>query len=1206
MSETVIDKETERLNLLYSYEILDTPNEDAYDDIVCLAAHICGTSMAVISFVDAERQWFKSSFGVEIKQTPRDISFCTHAIEQTDIFIVSDALSDSRFSSSPLVNGDPHINFYAGVPLMAPDGLALGTLCVFDSAAKELTSKQLSALRSLANLVINQLALRMSDALSRRILKQREHLFASIPSIMIAVDNKGLITSWNSAAEQVLGVDAQDAVGINFSDCPVDWSLDVNSPAIRNAIANKKTVNLEDVELRTGQGATRLLGVRLSAVSDDEGFLIYGADITSRRQHELAVREAEEDYKRIFENSPDGIFRTTADGKFLSVNPALAKILGYSNAEDLIESVHDIAIDVYEVPERRAELIDQLSTSDLVSGFEFQARRRDGDLVFVSLTARNLWGKDGIRCIEGRVVDLTQRLKYEEALRETNQRLETLVQASPLAIVTTDDSFVIRSWNPAAELIFGWTAAESIGKFLPMLPNRSLKAIEDIRSCLLKGESVIGSDRDAIRKDGKTIQVSVSTSPIMDSNGRMTSTIALVSDITSRKNSELQLALATRKLEDRNWELAEARDAALAAVKAKSEFLANMSHEIRTPMNGVICMLELLVDTALVGEQVFFAKTAKNSAQSLLTVINDILDFSKMEAGKMTIEHVPFAVRETLEDAAQMAAVQAKEKGISFTCELRPLGESDCDDWVLGAPDRLRQIVGNVLTNAVKFTPKGGEVALGAEVISQTPTSVRWIIYALDTGIGVPYDRQSLIFESFTQADGSTTRKYGGTGLGLTICRQLATLMGGEIFVESKPGEGSTFWIDITFEKQSSGSQSKNYQATELERRGLNILLVGSAGRGRDHIARCLANWGHLVAVQNADIDALNNDAIDYDLLILNGDCFEVSRLPDWLQRAEAPIVLVADSDFTAEGRLLGRSVFFVRRPLRQKELIAAITERGNWHQTAPAARTKKDQPIPLMRGTILLAEDNLVNQEVAQCMLERLGYPSDCIDIVTNGEEALAALEQKSYDLILLDIQMPIMDGLETSAAIRKRETSKSYHQPIIAMTAHALPEDAERCLAAGMDDYISKPITMEKLAAIMSRWVPLSAQLAEQTATERIQAGSLLDLNVLGDITGGSALNQTAILKTALQVTPGMLMRCRLMVEMQDCVGIEHWAHTLKGTGQVLGANSYTCMCQELEDVGRSEDFYNAAALLIKLEEQWKLIDAEITDLLKGTSRI
>ncbi len=303
------------------------------------------------------------------------------------------------------------------------------------------------------------------------------------------------------------------------------------------------------------------------------------------------------------------------------------------------------------------------------------------------------------------------------------------------------------------------------------------------------------------RKDGALIHVSVSAAALQDGHGKITGAMAVIADITDRKHAEESLANAARELEERNWQLAEARDAALALAKLRSEFLANMSHETRTPMNGIISMLDLLVGTSLASQQQFFVGTAKTSANALMAVISDILDYSRLDAGKMTVENEPFSLRTTLEDVADLLSQNAAEKGVHLYCELPPVGRSLGNDCLLGAPNFIRQIATNLVGNAIKFTAGGGEVLLGAELIESTSSDAKWRIFVRDTGIGIAPERHQFVFESFAQADGSTTRKYGGTGLGLTICRQLTTLMGGEIGVKSEPGIGSEFWVEISFEK---------------------------------------------------------------------------------------------------------------------------------------------------------------------------------------------------------------------------------------------------------------------------------------------------------------------------------------------------------------------------------------------------------------------
>jgi signal transduction histidine kinase/DNA-binding response OmpR family regulator len=578
------------------------------------------------------------------------------------------------------------------------------------------------------------------------------------------------------------------------------------------------------------------------------------------------------------------------------------------------------------------------------------------------------------------------------------------------------------------------------------------------------------------RKDGTSFPAEFSANPLIE-NDIISGAVVTFSDITEKKKLLEQLTTAKEKAE--------------AASVAKSTFLATMSHEIRTPMNGVIGMTGMLLETQLTADQIEFAEIIRRSGENLLTIINEILDFSKIEAGKLDLEILEFDLRVALEDTAEMLALRADDAGLELICRIDPAVPSH----LKGDPGRLRQIIINLVGNAVKFTSKG-EVVINASLLSDQDGFAAILFEIRDTGIGIPESRLAAIFDPFTQADGSTTRKFGGTGLGLSICKQLTELMGGTFGVDSTEGSGSTFWFSISFEKQAAKSIGVPKSAKLSEHADLTkarILVVDDNATNRKLMATLLKHWGcrFEVAANGAEGLAILLEAVQ------SGDPFRIALLdqamPDMdgmelgrLIKAEPLLkstlmIMVTSLARRGDVAVLDQIGFagYLPKPVRQAQLYGCM-ELVLIRDVDPHYEATQQPHSIITRHTvaesghqgirILLAEDNAINQRVAQHMLRTLGYKTD---VVADGLEALRALELIDYDLVLMDCQMPEMNGFEATVAIRDAGSNVLNHRvPIIAMTANASQEDRNKCIEIGMDDYLSKPVHKEDLAEIIAKW--------------------------------------------------------------------------------------------------------------------------------------
>ncbi len=915
--------------------------------------------------------------------------------------------------------------------------------------------------------------------------------------------------------------------------------------------------------------------------------------VASRTQ-ELSLREAES--RSIIEASPNGLVIVNRQGRIVRVNRAVEELFGYCREELIGEAIRMLFPDGDELS---PDCFEQgLASQAAAGGPSFRdctGRAKDGSPLPLEVGLSPIETVRGTHVLAS-MIDLTERRRADEQMMLVSNRLLLATKAGGIGVWDYDVVNNVLVWDERMYKLYGISPARFSGAYEAWEQGLHPEDRERERDKLqraLRGEGEFNTEfRVVWPDDGSVHYVKANGTVLRDASGAAVRMIGTNWDITAQRRAGEELQVA--------------RDQAEAASRAKSDFLANMSHEIRTPMNGIIGMADLLRATPLRREQREYVDLISRSADSLLAIINDILDFSKIEAGKLGLDSVEFDVRETIGDTLHTLAYRAQGKGLELAYQVH----QEVPERIIGDPGRLRQILINLVGNAIKFTERG-EVVVDVAMESATHDQVSLHVAVQDTGIGIAPEKQSSIFESFTQAESSTTRTYGGTGLGLAISRRLVQLMKGRIWVESEVGKGSIFHFTVVFGKGSGASSGWHSAPETLD--GLPVLVVDDNATNRRILEEVLKSWDMSPVCATNGPEALeilsraSQAGTPFRLVLLDVmmpkmDGIEVSRLIRDLYGNAAPEILHLSSAGRPVSERLGEAAgieaprpgsIILVKPVKPSALLDEITRlfgSATRQEEAVAVTEGGGQAVRPMK--ILLAEDGRVNQMVATKILEDRGHK---VVLAEDGQEAVELHESETepFDAILMDVQMPRLDGYAAASAIRKAERGTGEHIPIVAMTANALKGDREKCLAAGMDDYVAKPVRARELCAVLEKF-------AETVAEVGTAPGA--DLQILNRGKFRESLKDVGLMRELIDIFPeeagAALEKARHALEAGDAEALHRAAHSLKGMIGVYEGQRAREAALQLDKAARAGDVQSSAGLLAVCEREVEALRKELSD--------
>lgn len=1245
--------DVDRLRSLDELQILDSVSEPEFDSLVRVASLVCEVPIALISLVALDRQWFKANIGLPgVSQTDRSLAFCAHTIFQNDIFEVEDALADPRFSDNELVLKEPRIRFYAGATLILSDGAHVGSICVIDRRPRKLDERQREVLRHLALAAVKLLEGRRAlmeerhiTALSKSTVAKLDSTMARLRSSELLLNRTGEVAGvggwrldlatgsieWSNETRRIHGVSADYIPELSKAiEFYAPEARPLIQAAVESALATGTPWDLELPFIRSdGQRIwVRAVGevefefnqpVRLAGAFQDiskQRALVEAmkSENAQRQAAQAELAQAQSDLQTILDHTPALVVYWDRQLRNRFANRASLEWFGRTPEQMRDRHLSDI-VGPAAYADMEARLKSVLAgNSELFEGSIVMASGEQRQALFSYTPDTKSSQIDGVY---GVISDVTQIKQAEAGQAHALRKLQGVLNAaSDFSIIQTNVDGLIELFSPGAERMLGYRAADLVmqstpyplhladevnarGEALSLQYGRKISGF-DVFVIEARDGGSVSRDWTYVRKDGSHLPVNLTITTIRDSEGIIDGYLGIAKDISVER--DVRSVMAT------------ARDQAEEASLAKSQFLANMSHEIRTPMNAVLGMLELLRYTPLSTLQREYADKSWSAAGSLLGLLNDILDFSQVEANRVELEIAPFSVDALLRDLSTILSSLVGDKDVEVLFSVDP----DLPEWVMGDVTRLRQVLINLASNAIKFTEQG-EVLIAISLVTRGVQGCEIGFAVHDSGIGIAKDKIERIFEGFTQAEASTARRFGGTGLGLTISQRLVSLMGGTLEVESTAGSGSRFHFQVTFEAPSA-PPSVGIPKQLIGPVSLRVLVVDDSPSARMILSAFIVSFGWTAvtaedgrqALISLDDSALAQQVFDVVLLdwrMPGMDGWELAQRIRAHACAPQMVLMVtahgrgalAERMESERGLLNG----FLTKPVTPSMLWDAIAEAAVGHNISAEPQVAPWRSRSLLGLRVLVIDDNAMNLQVARELLMHEGAE---VCVANGGELGLAmAIEATpGFDAVLLDIQMPEMDGYACAAAMRS--SSRLQTTPIIAMTANVMAEERKACLAAGMDAHLGKPIDIHTLVQLLQSYcgpnLEHSAGSGEVTiatvmtpTSHPTRASAFIDMDAALARLGGHQALFVSLAATFSSEAIAFLVAIGEHLSPLNLRAAADLLHTFKSAAGTVGAMQLQSYCTTVES-----DLRNAALLpdpSLVLSEMERLVHASIAEL-------